>query len=280
MILNIPAGMSSGDKMDYTVDIVNASSPISCGTHQINIKSFDKAGNISCPSAPGGICNDVTVQTGKLDYEFTVDKPAYTIDDISGTPSAGSITISNTSTLAATGNITVNFYCADSNGNPTTTLIGSATLANVAANSTSTQTFSFTPSSSCPSGQIYAVIEAANNCVCSSSNGILLQTQCYKPAVLSGNVLETKHGITALGRAGAQNSDNWPMVRKGAWTVLEAKTKGFVVNRLTDAQMNAIPAANLVEGMMIYNITQQCLMINIDGTASGWKCYGTPACPD
>lgn len=103
---------------------------------------------------------------------------------------------------------------------------------------------------------------------------------CFKPAVTTGNSLETKHGITALGRAGAQNSDQWPMVRKGAWTVLEAKTKGFVVNRLTDAQMNAIPAANLVEGMMIYNITQQCLMINIDGTASGWKCYGTPACPD
>ena len=38
--------------------------------------------------------------------------------------------------------------------------------------------------------------------------------------------LDTNHGITALGRAGADNN-NWPMVRKGAWTVLEAKTKGF-----------------------------------------------------
>ncbi|GEM_PF-1041910 len=103
---------------------------------------------------------------------------------------------------------------------------------------------------------------------------------CFKPAVTSGTALATNHGITALGRAGADNPDNWPMVRKGAWTVLEAKTKGFVPNRLTDAQMTAIPAANLVEGMMIYNITQQCLMINTDGTATGWKCYGTPACPD
>lgn len=102
---------------------------------------------------------------------------------------------------------------------------------------------------------------------------------CYKPARTTGTALDTNHGITALGRAGADNS-NWPMVRKGAWTVLEAKTKGFVVNRLTDAQIAAIPSADLREGMMVYNITQDCLQINIDGTATGWKCFNTQTCPD
>ena len=102
---------------------------------------------------------------------------------------------------------------------------------------------------------------------------------CYKPAQTTGNALDTNHGITALGRAGADNS-NWPMVRKGAWTVLEAKTKGFVVNRLTDAQITDIPSADLREGMMVYNITQDCLQINIDGTATGWKCFNTQTCPD
>ena len=102
---------------------------------------------------------------------------------------------------------------------------------------------------------------------------------CYKPAQTTGTALDTNHGITALGRAGADNS-NWPMVRKGAWTVLEAKTKGFVVNRLTDAQIAAIPSADLREGMMVYNITQDCLQINIDGTATGWKCFNTQTCPD
>ncbi|MEZ7528063.1 hypothetical protein [Cloacibacterium normanense] len=102
---------------------------------------------------------------------------------------------------------------------------------------------------------------------------------CYKPAQTTGTALDTNHGITALGRAGADNS-NWPMVRKGAWTVLEAKTKGFVVNRLTDAQISAIPSADLREGMMVYNITQDCLQINIDGTATGWKCFNTQTCPD
>ena len=102
---------------------------------------------------------------------------------------------------------------------------------------------------------------------------------CYKPAQTTGTALDTNHGITALGRAGADNS-NWPMVRKGAWTVLEAKTKGFVVNRLTDAQITDIPSADLREGMMVYNITQDCLQINIDGTATGWKCFNTQTCPD
>ena len=113
----------------------------------------------------------------------------------------------------------------------------------------------------------------------SSANASVNGCYCYKPAQTTGTALDTNHGITALGRAGADNS-NWPMVRKGAWTVLEAKTKGFVVNRLTDAQINAIPSADLREGMMVYNITQDCLQINIDGTATGWKCFNTQTCPD
>ena len=113
----------------------------------------------------------------------------------------------------------------------------------------------------------------------SSANASVNGCYCYKPAQTTGTALDTNHGITALGRAGADNS-NWPMVRKGAWTVLEAKTKGFVVNRLTDAQVSAIPSADLREGMMVYNITQDCLQINIDGTATGWRCFNTQTCPD
>ena len=102
---------------------------------------------------------------------------------------------------------------------------------------------------------------------------------CYKLPVTSVTAVPSNHGITALGRAGADNS-NWPMVRQSAWTVLEAKTKGFVVNRLTDAQVSAIPSADLREGMMVYNITQDCLQINIDGTSTGWRCFNNQTCPD
>lgn len=90
--------------------------------------------------------------------------------------------------------------------------------------------------------------------------------------------MATNHGFTSLGRAGVDNG-NWPMVRKGAWTILEAKTKGFVPNRLTTAQIASIPATDLIEGMMVYNSDLNCLQINTDGTTAGWKCYNTQTCP-
>lgn len=125
---------------------------------------------------------------------------------------------------------------------------------------------------------------------------------CYKPPTTTGTALPTNHGITALGRAGNDGdgvtTNDWPMVRNGAWTVLEAKTKGFVINRLpsaTAAQVTATPALKLgepvnatgtaaviaapVEGMMFYDTTVDCLKINTDGTSTGWKCFNTQTCP-
>ncbi|MBW8522891.1 DUF11 domain-containing protein [Chryseobacterium chendengshani] len=106
------------------------------------------------------------------------------------------------------------------------------------------------------------------------------QAVCYRPVVTTGTILNTNHGITSLNRAGSDAaSGNWPMVRKGAWTVLESKTKGFVLNRLTTAQIAAIPAGNLVEGMMVYNITLDCLQVNTTGTPAGWSCFNNQTCP-
>ncbi len=102
---------------------------------------------------------------------------------------------------------------------------------------------------------------------------------CYKPAITSGTILPTKQGITSLARANSGDT-NWPGVRKGAWVALESKTKGFVINRLTTTQVSNIPSADLKEAMMVYNTTINCLQINIDGTASGWKCFDTQSCPD
>lgn len=100
---------------------------------------------------------------------------------------------------------------------------------------------------------------------------------CYRPAVTDGNTYPTQHGITALSRAGNDNS-NWPMVRQSGWTVLEAKTKGFVINRIpTTAAVNAIP--NPVEGMIVFDIEADCLKINTNGTTTGWKCFNTQTCP-
>ncbi|MCP1302153.1 discoidin domain-containing protein [Chryseobacterium sp. S0630] len=96
---------------------------------------------------------------------------------------------------------------------------------------------------------------------------------CYHyPAITAGAAQETKYGISSLGRAGTDNG-NWPMVRKGAWVALEAKTKGFVINRLTTVQKNTLIP---VEGMMVYDVNLDCLSI-YDGSA--WWCFTTQGCP-
>lgn len=99
---------------------------------------------------------------------------------------------------------------------------------------------------------------------------------CYKPGnFAAGSGLPTNVGVTSLRMT---NTDNWPQVRQGAWIALESKTKGFVPNRLTTEQIAVIPGANLVVGMMVYNITEDCLQINVDGTATGWKCFTVESC--
>lgn len=108
---------------------------------------------------------------------------------------------------------------------------------------------------------------------------------CLKPAVVTGTVLDTKVGITSLGRAGADDPDNWPMVRKGGWLALESKTKGFVINRIaTSAEVEALP--NPQQGMLVFDREANCLKMyvykDVNNPIKGgfWKCINLQACPD
>jgi alpha-tubulin suppressor-like RCC1 family protein len=109
---------------------------------------------------------------------------------------------------------------------------------------------------------------------------------CYKPGITAGTALDTKAGITALSRAGTDNSDKWPMTRKGGWLALESKTKAFVPNRVAfDASGNpvGISAANFVEGMMVYDTVNKCMKIYTQkegDTSKAWHCISTQTCPD
>ncbi|MCY0968872.1 Ig-like domain-containing protein [Chryseobacterium wangxinyae] len=97
--------------------------------------------------------------------------------------------------------------------------------------------------------------------------------RCFRTATTTGTTLATNHGITALSRAGVSNG-NWPMKITGAYTALDAKTKGLVINRLTTTQVNAITAP--VVGMMVYDTTVNCLKI-YDST-NAWRCFSTQTC--
>lgn len=100
-----------------------------------------------------------------------------------------------------------------------------------------------------------------------------VQHVCYNNPNLASAGQDSKFGITTLKRASPQ-SDQWPGARKSAHLVLESNSKGFVVTRLTTAQVNdiAIP----IEGMMIYDTTAKCLKIFADNQ---WSCFSKPACP-
>lgn len=122
----------------------------------------------------------------------------------------------------------------------------------------------------------YTICEKSNPIYCKTAKVtivVLAPSFCYKNAEVDGVILPSQHGITSLGRAGA-DQDNWPMVRKGAHTVLESKTKGFVINRLTTNQKNALTPSL---GMIVFDTDLDCLSIYDD---SSWKCYNVQTCPN
>ncbi|WP_143882961.1 GEVED domain-containing protein [Chryseobacterium binzhouense] len=104
---------------------------------------------------------------------------------------------------------------------------------------------------------------------------------CYEdPTLVSGATYPVKHGITVLGRAGADNG-GWPMNRNSAYTALESKTKGLVITRNSNPEGTiAIP----VVGMMVFDTDENagagCLKIYTgSGAGEGWKCFSTQSCP-
>ncbi|MDO5614777.1 MAG: hypothetical protein Q4G16_01195 [Cruoricaptor ignavus] len=124
----------------------------------------------------------------------------------------------------------------------------------------------------------YTICDKADSTSCSTTTVTIVVEKspiCFGDASLTTGS-DSKHGITSLQRAATaiNLSDGWPMVRKSAWTVLESNTKGFVITRMTTAQINAI--AHPQDGMMTYDTTEKCLKI-YDGTE--WACFSTATCP-
>jgi len=104
-------------------------------------------------------------------------------------------------------------------------------------------------------------------------------TVCYETPTNLTTSVPVKHGITILGRAGADNG-NWPMLRNSAYTALEGKTKGFVVTRNSSPETTI---TNPVVGMMVFDTNEGatgCLKIYTgSGAGEGWKCFSTQTCP-
>ena len=93
---------------------------------------------------------------------------------------------------------------------------------------------------------------------------------CYKPASLEGTAIDTKIGISTIGKDSA-----WPENRKGAFLAIESKTKGLVIPRTVPSSI-----ANPVLGMIIYDTAVNCLKMYTRNNLGvlGWYCMEKSSC--
>lgn len=103
-----------------------------------------------------------------------------------------------------------------------------------------------------------------------------LNVYCYEDPTVLGTALDTNMGITAIGRAGAADADNWPMDRKGGWMALESNKKPLVITRGTTTEINNI--TNPVEGMLVFDTVVHCMKMYVNST-TGWRCFNRKTCP-
>ena len=107
-----------------------------------------------------------------------------------------------------------------------------------------------------------------------SQNSTVNQCICFRNPVNNGTGVDTNFGITLLKRAGNDNADNWPMVRKSGHMALESNKQGLVITRIAKVNLGNISKPQ--EGMMVYDTTDKCLKIYSDGN---WNCFTNPTCP-
>ncbi|MDY3528188.1 hypothetical protein PG593_00135 [Riemerella anatipestifer] len=118
------------------------------------------------------------------------------------------------------------------------------------------------------------------NCDTATVTLSIATSKCYNAPADNSSSVPVNHGVTILGRAGADNG-NWPMIRNSAYTVLEGKTKGFVLTRNSNPEGTIV---NPVVGMVVFDTDENsgkgCLKIYTgSGVGEGWKCFNTQTCP-
>ena len=85
---------------------------------------------------------------------------------------------------------------------------------------------------------------------------------CTKPFNNTASANATKVGINTQ----ASTADNWPQNIPNGFIALESQNKGLVITRTTAA---AIPVANRVEGLLIYDTADNCIKLY---NGSIWRC--------
>lgn len=118
------------------------------------------------------------------------------------------------------------------------------------------------------------------------STSAALCSKCYSNPLTTGTVVKPVTGISNLVKT--TTAKTWLDNFSGAQLVTESKTNGFVLNRLTTAQITALQ--NPVEGMVVYDTTTNELKVYNTATSTGangvpvsttgWKVFKNQYCPN
>ncbi|MFC6098126.1 gliding motility-associated C-terminal domain-containing protein [Flavobacterium qiangtangense] len=179
---SVPSGLVSGDKLNFTIGLQQATT-VACGDYSLLVQTVDKVASVSCPSAPGGVCNNFTIETGSVTLPIKVEKPELEIVSVNyqkeipacgGDPMVPSkliVSVKNNSlinqTNASPANpVIVQIFAADVAGQPMGAALATYTMTGpIVAGATVTETVNGLFNTTVT--DLVAVIDTTQNCVCS-----------------------------------------------------------------------------------------------------------------
>lgn len=98
---------------------------------------------------------------------------------------------------------------------------------------------------------------------------------CARTPIFLQTGTDTNIGISAFDRDQSSIGDHnqWPKNRKSGFIAIESSTKGFVITRMTTAELANITHPQ--EGMMVYDKTTKSIKIYSDNS---WESFDQPSC--
>ncbi len=253
----LPGGSDGGSTANLGITVNTNGIPMPLGT----------TGGSTGQATTAGVTTPVSINAGKTP-PATINVNTGVTVTLTSNATAETTSVWNTSSPFAPNYSTT--------GNATSELTYSWTKDGVAIPDETKATLTLNNVTQANSGTYVVTIRHPNNyCGTTKQTVLTVNDVCYIDPNTTGAAVPSKHGITLLKRAGADNG-NWPMIRSSAHTVLEANAKGFVITRMSTAEINSITSPQ--DGMMVYDSDLNCLKL-YEGTGSGWSCFSKPACP-
>jgi len=178
LLYSIPPGISAGNALQFSFDII-ANSLVSLGINTIEMVTEESVSGVACPSAPGGNCSTLGVQTGSGNTTITIENPMLSFATITGNVKVETgisesynvdFSVSNIGSVPLTTSnpLTIDFYCADSSGNPNGNALSTYSKAvEIPINGTFSANYAFSANGCNPVGDLVAVISKSSNCLSS-----------------------------------------------------------------------------------------------------------------